>query len=47
MVEYELQDAEELLKENFNAVVETLERLQKDLKVLRKQLITIEVSILQ
>lgn len=46
MVEYELQDAEELLKENFNAAIETLEILQKDLKNLRKQLITIEVSIL-
>lgn len=46
MVEYELQDAEELLKENFNAAIETLEILQKGLKNLRKQLITVEVSIL-
>ena len=46
MLEYKLHDAEELMKENLKVAIKTLKKLDKDLKYLKEQLTTIEVSIL-
>lgn len=46
MLEYELQDAEDLLNKNSKAAEKTLHQIDMDLDFLREQLTTIEVSIL-
>ena len=46
MLEYELDDAEKLLKKNQEAAIASLEQVDTDLGFLRDQLTTIEVSIL-
>ncbi|KAI0229030.1 Prefoldin subunit 3 [Lamellibrachia satsuma] len=45
MLEYELDDAEKLLKKNQEAAIASLEQVDTDLGFLRDQLTTIEVNM--
>ena len=46
MLEYNLDDAEALLKKNQELAVKSLEQVEEDLGFIRDQTTTIEVSIL-
>ena len=46
MLEYNLEDAEQLLDKNLNAAHKSLNQVEEDLGFLRDQTTTIEVSIL-
>ena len=46
MLEYSIEEAEELLKKNFSSAESTLKNVEEDLNFLRQQITTMEVSIL-
>ena len=46
MLEYTLDDADDLLEKNLSAAVKTLAQVDEDLGFLRDQMTTLEVSIL-
>lgn len=46
MLEYTLDDADDLLEKNLSAAVKTLVQVDEDLGFLRDQMTTLEVSIL-